>query len=431
MKKLKKLKNITVLTNGRIYDPYNGNNYHENILIKNGVIKEIGQFIIPKNAEIINCKNKIVTSGFTDIHAHFREPGREDKETLETGSMAALAGGFTSVCVMPNTDPPLDTPEGIRFIIDKSKLLPINIYPIGAITKGQKGNELAEISEMVNSGAVAISDDGVPLMNGNVMRFAVEYCKMINIPVINHAEDVYLRSMGLMNESELSTKLGLAGNPGISESIMIYRDLTIAEYTNGKIHIPHVSTKQSVELIKDFKNRGVNVTAEVTPHHLACTEEIVMNYNTNAKVAPPIRSEEDRKALIKGLKTGIIDCIATDHAPHTIEDKENDFESACCGMIGLESAFGVVNSVLTKAGLSTQEIINYFTISANSIFNLPEKKISIGENADLTIINNALIWKFTEENIFSRSQNTPFIGKELKGYIEGVISKNYIFGEIK
>lgn len=427
MKNLNKLKSLTMLLNGNIYDPFSGNHINGNILIKNGVIQEIGKFEIPSNAEKIDCKNKIITCGFTDIHSHFREPGREDKETLETGSMAALAGGFTSVCVMPNTDPPLDSPEAIRFIIDKAESRPINIYPIGAITKGQRGTELAELHEMVASGSVAISDDGIPLMNGNVMRYAVEYCKMLNIPVINHAEDDHLRSSGLMNEGPLSTKLGLTGNPVIAESTMIYRDLAIAEYTGGRIHIPHVTSAQTVLLIEEFKNRGVNVTAEVTPHHLGSTEEILENYDTNAKVAPPLRSEKDRIALIKGLQSGVIDCIATDHAPHTIEDKEADFEMASCGMIGLESAFGLTHTVLTEAGSTTEDVINWLTVKPVKILGLPKNEIKSGCKAEITIVDTTRKWVFTEEDIHSKSKNTPFLGRKFTGYIDSVISGNQIF----
>ncbi len=427
MKKLEKLKNITALTDGKIYDPYAGKNISGNLLLKNGFIEKIGSFEIPSGADILDCKNKMITCGFTDIHAHFREPGREDKETLETGCLAALAGGFTSVCVMPNTDPPLDNPESIRFIIEKSASLPINIYPIGAITKGQKGTELAEISEMYNSGVVAISDDGIPLMNGNVMRYAVEYCKMLDIPVINHAEDDFLRSSGLMNESKLSTKLGLTGNPAIAESTMVYRDLAIAEYTGGKVHIPHVSSAQTVELIKEFKNRGVTVTSEVTPHHLGCTEELLQEYDTNGKVAPPIRSEMDRIALVKGLQEGIIDCIATDHAPHTIEEKEADFELASCGMIGLESAFGLSHTVLKNAGSSTEDVINWLTVKPSNIMGLENEGIVKGKKAELTIVDPEKTWEFNETDIYSKSGNTPFIGRKFDGYIDMVISGNTIF----
>ena len=242
--------NLIILENGCIYDPYNNKKKSGSILIENGIVKKVGKIVASENMQKINCSDKLIVPGFIDIHAHFREPGREDKETLLTGANAALSGGFTRVCVMPNTDPPLDSPEAIRFIIEKSSSLPVRILPIGSITIGQKGRELSEVGEMVKAGAVAISDDGLPVQNGQVFRNALEYAQKFGIPVINHAEDIHLRNGGVMNESSLSTRLGLPGNPDISESVMVHRDLEIADYTGGRIHIPHVSTRRSVELIR-------------------------------------------------------------------------------------------------------------------------------------------------------------------------------------
>ncbi len=337
-------------------------------LITNGKINGVGDIKAPNGAEIIDCTNMIITHGFCDIHAHFREPGREDKETLQTGAKAALAGGFTRVCVMPNTNPALDDPESIRFIVEKATETPIYIHPIGAITKGQQGKEITEMSAMKAEGAVAFSDDGVPLQNAFVMRLALEYAGMINVPIINHAEDIPLRNDGVMNESEVSTRLGLSGNPDIAESTMIQRDLQIAQSTNSTLHIPHVSTKKSVEQVKKFKLEYPNVTAEVTPHHLYFNDEALITYDTNLKVAPPIRTEDDRKALINALKDGTIDCIATDHAPHTIEEKEAPFDLAPFGMIGLESCFGAVNKILVKnSGMKIERLIDLLTIKPRNI----------------------------------------------------------------
>ena len=417
-----------ILENGTLYDPVLDEKKQASILISKGLIKKVGKIPSNPNIKTINCKGKLITPGFVDIHAHFREPGREDKETLETGSRAALSGGFTRVCVMPNTNPPLDSPESIRFIIEASKDLCIDIYPIAAITKGQKGLEITEIGEMVNAGAVAISDDGLPVQNGQVMRYAVEYANMLNIPVINHAEDICLRNDGVMNESALSTSLGLSGNPSIAESTMIYRDLEIAQFVNGKIHIPHVSTSRSVEIIREFKSRGVRVTAEVTPHHIGLSEQEINNFDTNAKVAPPLRSNYDRKILIEGLKDGTIDCIATDHAPHTIEEKEMDFNHSPCGMIGLESAFGIANTVLNDSGVPIEEVIKWFTVGPCSVLGFDLLPFSINKKAELCLVDPVHKWTFEESSILSRSKNSPMIGMKFKGKVIGVVSGKHSIG---
>ena len=377
--KINKLNKNVFLKDGTIYDPFKQKSIKGNILITNGKINGIGDIKAPNGAEIIDCTNLIVTHGFCDIHAHFREPGREDKETLQTGAKAALAGGFTRVCVMPNTNPPLDDPESIRFIVEKADETPIHIHPIGAITKGQLGKEITEMGAMKAEGAVAFSDDGVPLQNAYVMRLALEYAGMINVPIINHAEDIPLRNDGVMNESEISTRLGLSGNPDIAESTMVQRDLQIAQSTNSTLHIPHVTTQNSVEQIKKYKSIFPKVTAEVTPHHLYFNDEALITYDTNLKVAPPIRTENDRKALINALKDGVIDCIATDHAPHTIEEKEAPFDLAPFGMIGLESCFGAVNKVLVKeSGMKIESLIDLLTIKPRRIMNFEQDLFAEG-----------------------------------------------------
>ncbi len=414
---LSKINESLLLANGEIYDPLNDKIISGSILIKNSRIEAVGQFDQPKNCKIIDCSGNYITTGFTDIHAHFREPGREDKETLETGSMAALAGGFTEICVMPNTNPVLDTPESIRFIIEKAANLPIKIHPIGAITVGQNGKALAEIGEMVKAGAVAVSDDGLPLRNGLLMRYALEYSAMYGIPVINHAEDIDLRSSGQIHEGRVSTRLGLSGIPDISESVMVYRDLALAEFTGGRLHIPHVSAQKSVELIGQFKARGIRVTAEVSPHHLGLTDLAANEFDTNTKVAPPLRSESDREALIEGLQNGTLDCIATDHAPHTIEDKEKDFINAPCGMIGLESAFGLVHTVMTSAGSSTHDVLRWLSINPQRALGLPAKTLDKGALADLVVVDPKLKWTFKRENIYSRSHNTPLLGTSFTGKV--------------
>ena len=423
-----KINGIILLKGGRIYDPFLSIDEHSDILIENGFIKEISKNIpLDDNYKVIDCNNAIITNGFIDMHVHFREPGFEFKETIETGALAAFSGGFTRVCTMPNTDPVIDTPELIKFIIESSKDLPVYIHPIGAITKGQRGKELAEIGEMVLAGAVAVSDDGIPLKNSQLMRYALEYTKKFNIPVINHAEDCCLVNDGLIHEGDMSLKLGLPGNPDISESTMIYRDLSIADYVGGKIHIPHISSYKSLEIIKYFKDKGLDVTVEVTPHHLSLTDKILENFDTNAKVAPPIRSEKDRNALAKGIKSGLIDCIATDHAPHSIVDKEKDFKNASCGMIGLESAFGLVNKTLIDGKYPIESVINLFTINPSKIINIYPSTIKEGNIAEINIIDPNRDWVFNREAIFSKSSNSPIIGKKMLGRILATINKGYMY----
>ena len=427
---INKLKQSVLLEGGTIYDPFENKKIKGSILIQNGLVKEVGDIAAPENVTKLNCRGKLISPGFIDIHAHFREPGREDKETLATGARAAISGGFTRVCVMPNTNPPLDSPEAIRFIIEKSTGLPVKIYPMGAITIGQKGLELTEVGEMVKAGAVAISDDGLPVQNGQVLRNALEYAQKYSIPVINHAEDIHLRNEGVMNESILSTKLGLPGNPDISESVMVHRDLEVADYTGGRIHIPHVSTKRSVDLIRKSKKMGVNVTAEVTPHHIGLTEEKLWEYDTYAKVAPPLRQDSDRNALIEGLLDGTIDCIATDHAPHTIEEKEMDFIHSPCGMIGLESAFGLSNTVLTNAGATTEQVIQWFTNGPSAIMGWNIVPFQVGKQAEVVIIDPKKKWEFNESHIQSRSKNSPMLGMKFTGKVELTISGKFSFGNL-
>ena len=424
---ISKVKGFILLKGGRVYDPFESIDKKNDILIKDGMIEKIGREIPSKNNyKIIDCKNEIITNGFIDLHSHFREPGFEIKETVESGSMAAFYGGYTRVCIMPNTDPVIDNPELIKYLKEKSKKMPIYLYPIGAITKGQKGKELAEIGLMVDAGAVAISDDGIPVANSQVLRMAMEYAGKFNIPVINHAEDSFLVNQGLINEGKNSLKLGLTGNPDISESTMIFRDLSIAEYISGSLHIPHVSSSKSIDIIKHFKEKGVNVTSEVTPHHLCLTDDILENYDTNAKVAPPIRSKVDRDALISAVKSGIIDCIATDHAPHAIEDKEKDICHAPCGMIGLESAYGLVNKTLKKAKMSTKSIIDLFTLKPSKILKVKPNTIMEGNVAELNIINPDCKWIFDKNNIKSKSMNSPIVGMELVGKVVVTINKGFI-----
>ena len=420
---LKKLPKKLVLQGGTILDPLSGRSKKGNVVIERNKIKSVGSTGGAKGETKIDCSGLVITHGFCDVHVHFREPGREDKETLQTGSRAALAGGFTRVCVMPNTSPPLDAPESIRFIVEKAEECPVHIHPIGAVTKGQKGQELTEVQGIISEGAVALSDDGFPISDAQVMRLALEYTSMFDKPVINHAEDECLRNNGLMHEGEISTRLGLAGNPSLAEAIMIQRDLELANMIQAKLHVPHVSSSGGAANIRRMKKLNPNITAEVTPHHLFFNDQALLEYNTNFKVAPPIRTEDDRKELIKAVKDGTFDCIATDHAPHTIDEKEATFESAPFGMIGLESCFGAVNKVLD---MPLKELLKLLTVNPRRVMGFEEDLFKIGCAAELTILDPAQEWIYKEQNIYSKSRNTPFIGEKLKGKVRYTISKGTI-----
>ena len=420
---LKKLPKKLVLQGGTILDPLSGRSKKGNVVIERNKIKSVGSASVGKGETVIDCSGLVITHGFCDVHVHFREPGREDKETLQTGSRAALAGGFTRVCVMPNTSPPLDAPESIRFIVEKAEECPVHIHPIGAVTKGQKGQELTEVQGIISEGAVALSDDGLPISDAQVMRLALEYTSMFDKPVINHAEDECLRNNGLMHEGEISTRLGLAGNPSLAEAIMIQRDLELANMIQAKLHVPHVSSAGGAANIRRMKKLNPNITAEVTPHHLFFNDQALLEYNTNFKVAPPIRTEDDRKELIKAVKDGTFDCIATDHAPHTIEEKEATFESAPFGMIGLESCFGAVNKVLD---MPLKELLKLLTVNPRRIMGFEEDLFKIGCAVELTILDPDQEWIYKEQNIYSKSRNTPFIGEKLKGKVRYTISKGTI-----
>ena len=424
--KTKQLPKSVKITNCTILDPFAEKEFAGEILLKNGKINDVGKSISADGVDELDANGAVVTHGFCDIHAHFREPGREDKETLVTGSRAALAGGFTTVCVMPNTNPPLDSPESIRFIAEKAEDLSIQLYPIGAVTVGQNGKEMTEMGEMVKAGAVAFSDDGIPIIDGEVMRLALEYSTQFDVPIINHAEDVDLRGSGQMNEGRWSTRLGLAGIPDVSESIMVERDLQVAGFTGGRIHVPHVSTEKSVHAIRRAKENGVNISAEVTPHHLYFDDSALQTYDTNLKVAPPIRSEADRDAMIGAISDGTVDCIATDHAPHTVEEKESPFEYAPCGMIGLESAFGAVWKMLSDKKMSLLDVVRKLTVMPRQIIGFDSDLFAKGTAAELVFLNPDQEWTFGFEHIRSKSRNSPFVGETLKGQVVSVVSRGQI-----
>ena len=425
--KIEQIKGRLLLKKPKIIDPLHETETIKDIMLVDGKIEEIGIIDAENDIDFIDCNGLTLTHGFCDLHVHFRDPGNGDKETLLSGCKSALAGGFTRVCTMPNTEPPIDSPELINYIIENTKKMPVHVHPIGSVTKGQAGSEISEMGLMIDSGAVAFSDDGLPIQNGLVMRKALEYSKMFNVPIINHAEDDCLRANGLMNEGIVSTKLGLSGNPNIAESIMVFRDLKLAELTGAKLHVPHVSTAESVQYISDMKNQYNEITAEVTPHHLFYTDEALYDYDTNFKVAPPIRDIRSRKALIQGIKDGIIDCIATDHAPHTSHDKDTTFDLASCGLIGLESCLGVVKKVLVDdEDLGLMEMIKLLTVSPRKIMGFDNDLLKEGKEAELVLFNEDEKWVFNRNDINSKSKNSPFINAQLSGKIIHTISKGVI-----
>ena len=425
--KISRLNNNIALIGGTILDPINGNEKKGNIHIVDGKIKSIANKKPPKSATIIDCKGLIITHGFCDIHSHFREPGREDKETLESGAIAALVGGFTRVCVMPNTDPPIDSPESIRYIVDRSEECPVYIHPIGAISKNQHGEELTEMAIMISEGAVAFSDDGLPVTDSRIMRNALEYANMLGIPLINHAEDLCLKQDGVMHEGTISTQLGLPSSPDLTESNMVHRDLELSELTGARLHVPHVSSAKSINHIRKIKENNLKISAEVSPHHLFFTDEDLVTFDTNLKVAPPIRSRFDRKSLIKALKDGTIDCIATDHAPHTIEEKEATFDLAPFGMIGLESCFGAVyKTMVVENNMKRTELVKALTVNPRKIMGFDYDLFKIGKEAEITVFDPHKDWVFSHNNIYSKSKNSAFLDKKMVGHVEYTIVKGHI-----
>jgi len=425
--KISRLNKNIALMGGTILDPNNGNEEKANVHIVDGKIKSIANKKPPKSATIIDCKGLIITHGFCDIHSHFREPGREDKETLESGAIAALAGGFTRVCVMPNTDPPIDSPESIRYIVDRSEECPIYIHPIGAISKNQHGEELTEMAIMMSEGAVAFSDDGLPVTDSRIMRNALEYANMLGAPLINHAEDLCLKQDGVMHEGTISTQLGLPSSPDLTESNMVHRDLELSELTGARLHVPHVSSAKSIDHIRKIKENNLKISAEVSPHHLFFTDEDLVTFDTNLKVAPPLRTRFDRKSLIKALKDGTIDCIATDHAPHTIEEKEATFDLAPFGMIGLESCFGAVyKTMVVENNMKRTELIKALTVNPRKIMGFDYDLLKIGKEAEITVFDAHKDWIFSHNNIYSKSKNSPFVDKKMVGHVEYTIVKGHI-----
>ena len=407
-----------LLSGGKLIDPSQKLDGKGDVLIQDGKIASIGGKIsAPDECDIVDCERMIVSPGFIDVHCHLREPGREDVETIATGARAAAAGGFTAVCAMPNTDPVTDNQAAVGFVMRQgAKANAARVYPIGAISLGQQGNALAEFGEMVGAGAVAVSDDGKPVVSAQLMRTALEYARTFRIPVIDHCEEPTLAAGGAMNEGIVSARLGLRGIPSEAEEIMVIRDILLARRTGGHVHLAHMSTKGSVELIRWGKERGINVSAEVCPHHLSLTEDRVAAYDTNAKMNPPLRTAADVAALREAVKDGTIDLVATDHAPHHYDEKEREFSDAPNGIVGLETALAVIVTNLVETGIiSYPQMVDRMACTPARLFNLPGGSLRRGTIADVTIFDPAASWSVDPATFLSKGRNTPYAGMSLRG----------------
>lgn len=409
-----------LLRGGRVIDPARGVDAVQDVLIEAGKVSELGPKLQLRGAAVIDVAGCVVAPGFIDIHVHLREPGREDKETIATGTRAAARGGFTAVCAMPNTTPVNDSAAVTRFVMDRAReAASVRVYPIGAITKGSLGEELAEYADMQKEGAVAVSDDGRPVGSALVFRRALEYAKGLGLVVIDHCEDPTLSHGCCMNEGPVATRLGLRGAPAVSESVIVERDIALAELTGGRVHIAHLSTAAAVDAVRRGKARGVKVTAEATPHHLLLIDELVREreYDTVTKMNPPLRNERDRLVVLAGLVDGTIDCIATDHAPHTVDDKRVEYDQAAFGIVGLETAVPLALDRLVRAGhLTLVQLVERMSTAPARVLGLPGGTLAPGAPADVTVLDLARRARVEPESFASRSRNTPFGGLELTGW---------------
>jgi len=425
---------------GHIIDPSQGLDQIGDLLIAEGKIVQIGGTVIPSpslsvilsKAKNLDASGLVVCPGFIDLHCHLREPGFEEKETIATGTKAAAIGGFTTVCCMANTEPPLDTPAAVDWVKQKaSRDSPVAVLPIGCITKARKGEELTDMAGLAEAGVLAFSDDGNPVASSQIMHSAMEHSRDLGLPIIEHCEDKTLSDNGIINEGQMSVKLGIKGIPTAAEEAMVARDLTLAKQTRARLHIAHASTKGSVELIRRAKEEGISVTAEVTPHHLTLTEEKIMSktsnepFDTNAKVNPPLRTEKDVEALIEGLKDGAIDAIATDHAPHTLADKKCGLELAAFGISGFETAFGCLMSLVHQGEISLAQLISKLTCEPAKVIgrNGELGTLKAGAPANITILDPDREWIVDSRNFASKGKNTPYDGYKFKGKVMATISR--------
>ena len=417
------------IQNGMLLDPQRGDIQHADIRIRNGRITEIGLDIRASGEQILEAGGKLVSPGWMDMHVHFRDPGEEHKETIESGCHAAAFGGFTAVACMPNTNPPIDSREAVHSLIKRAEALPVDVYPIACVSHGRLGKDLSEMAELALTGAVGFSDDGFPVQDGSLMRRALEYSRLVRKPIINHMEDLSLGPKGQMNEGKISTMLGLPPIPMFSEESMLSRDLMLAEFTRGHLHVAHVSTARSTSMIREAKARGIYVTAEACTHHFALTEEAVAQsgFDAQTKMHPPLRTVEDVEAIRAGICDGTLDAICTDHAPHAAFEKETDFVSAPFGIIGLETAWGLTGRhLIATKRLGVADAVNRLSVAPRKILGLDIPLIKVGEKANLTIFDVTTNWTFESRHIHSKSRNTPFVGTPMIGRVWAIYNKGQL-----
>ncbi len=409
-----------LIKGGRVVDPSTGTDAPLDVLLEDGRVAELGARLPARGAEVIEAAGRVVCPGFIDVHVHLREPGREDKETVATGTRAAAAGGFTAVCAMPNTEPVNDNAGVTRLILERARDAGsgVRVWPIGAITRGSRGEELAEYGELQQAGCVAVSDDGRPVRSARVMRRALEYAQAFGLPVIDHCEEPTLSEGACMNEGPVSTLLGLRGAPAVGETIMVERDVLLCELTGGRLHVAHISTAGAVDAVRRAKARGLRVTAEATPHHLLLTDELVRagEYDTHTKMNPPLRAEADRLAVLAGLLDGTIDCIASDHAPHTVDDKLCEYDLAAFGIVGLETTVALCLDRLVAPGhLTLLQLVALLSTHPARVLGLPGGTLAPGSPADVTVLDTQLRRKVDPPRFQSLGRNTPFGGWTLVG----------------
>ncbi len=407
-----------LLKGGHVVDPEVGLDEVADIVVRDGVIQEVGLNLSIPKGQTVDCGGSVVLPGLTDIHVHLREPGREDEETIASGTRAAVNGGFTAVCAMPNTTPPADEGAAIEFVRRRAEAEAVaRVYPIGAITVGGRGEALAEMGDMYSAGAVAFTDDGRGVQDAGMMRRAMDYAKMFPVPIVSHCEDASLSGKGVVNEGVVSTRLGLPGWPAAAEETMVSRDIRLAELTGCRLHIAHLSTAGSLGLVRAAKARGVRVTCEVTPHHLFLDEDALSGYDTNLKMNPPLRTADDREALVEGVLDGTVDCVATDHAPHAAHEKELEFELAPFGTTGLETALSLVCTHLVRTGRASWSDVARFMChgARRAIPLLPEVRLAAGSPADVTVVDPEANVDIAPSMFESSSTNSAFLGQKLKG----------------
>ena len=406
-----------VIKNGRVIDPASQTDRIADVLIVDGRIAGVAPNLSSPKAEVFDATGMIVAPGFIDMHVHLREPGFEHAETIESGSRAAAAGGFTSVCCMPNTKPVNDSPTVTSYIVERARQYAVtNVYPIGAITKGSAGEQLAAIGSMKHAGIVAISDDGNPVMNARVMRRAMEFARSFDLPVIDHCEDLNLSAGGDMHEGDRSVRLGLRGIPGASEDVMVARDILLADLTGARFHVAHVSSRRAVAMVAHAKQHGLAVTCEATPHHLALHDHEMIPYDSNYKMKPPLRSQCDEAAVVEGIVSGVVDAIATDHAPHPGSDKMQEFEKCPFGIIGLETALGLtLEKLVHTCKISLSRLVALFTIGPARVLRLDHGTLATGATADITVFDTDTAWTYDVNRSFSKSRNSPFDGRTFRG----------------